>query len=200
MTGIERSNSRVTGVTTPNGSIPADIVVSCAGFWGVEVGAMVGLPIPLLPLAHQYVKTTAVPALAGKNPQPNGASSPILRHQDQDLYYREHGDQIGIGYYGHRPMPVVASSLGLTPQTINEKNMPSRLDFTPEDFDAAWKESQNFLPGSEGSLRLLMASMAFSRSPQMAELLSGKPPIWMDFMWQRQFGSPTLGWRGPRCG
>ncbi|OCT46817.1 N,N-dimethylglycine oxidase [Cladophialophora carrionii] len=146
VTGIERSKNQVTGVTTPNGSVPADIVVSCAGFWGVEVGAMIGLPIPLLPLAHQYAKTSPVPALAGKNPQPNGASLPILRHQDQDLYYREHGDRYGIGYYGHKPMPVVAASLGLTPEHVDEKNMPSRLDFTPEDFEPAWKETQNLLP------------------------------------------------------
>ena len=146
VTGIERVNGRVTGVTTPNGSISADIVVSCAGFWGVEVGAMIDLPIPLLPLAHQYVKTAAVPALAGRNQQPNGASLPILRHQDQDLYYREHGDRIGIGYYGHKPMPVVAASLGSTPEQVDGKNMPSRLEFTPEDFEPAWKESQALLP------------------------------------------------------
>lgn len=146
VTGIERAEGHVTGVKTPNDTIPADIVVSCAGFWGVEVGAMVNLPVPLIPLAHQYVKTTAVPALSGRNPQPNGASLPILRHQDQDLYYREHGDKIGIGYYGHRPMPVVASSLGLTPDNVDEKNMPSRLEFTPEDFDPAWKESKTLLP------------------------------------------------------
>ena len=116
VTGIEQADGRVTGVVTPDGTIPADIVVSCAGFWGVEVGAMVGMSIPLLPLAHQYVKTTAVPQLEGRNDSPNGASLPILRHQDQDLYYREHGDRYGIGYYGHRPMPVVAASLGLTPR------------------------------------------------------------------------------------
>jgi len=146
VTGIERADGHVTGVTTPTGTIPADIVVSCAGFWGVEVGAMVNLPIPLLPLAHQYVKTTAVPAQAGRNPQSNGASLPILRHQDQDLYFREHGDQYGIGSYGHKPMPVVAASLGLTPEHVDEKNMPSRLDFTPEDFAPAWEESRKLLP------------------------------------------------------
>lgn len=150
VTGIEREGRRVTGVTTPGGTIPAEIVVSCAGFWGVELGAMVGVQIPLLPLAHQYAKTTAVPALAGRaiNSSINGmnAELPILRHQDQDLYYREHGDQYGIGYYGHRPMPVVASSLGLTPQHVDDKHMPSRLDFTTEDFDPAWKETQKLLP------------------------------------------------------
>jgi glycine cleavage system aminomethyltransferase T/glycine/D-amino acid oxidase-like deaminating enzyme len=146
VTGIERSGGRVTGVETPDGVIPADIVVSCAGFWGVEVGAMVGMQIPLLPLAHQYVKTGPVPALAGRNELPNGASLPILRHQDRDLYYREHGERYGIGSYAHRPMPVVAADLGLTPKHVDEHNMPSRLEFTPEDFAPSWEDSKEILP------------------------------------------------------
>ena len=151
VTAIEKKNDKITGVTTPKGSIPADIVVCCAGFWGVEVGAMAGLPVPLLPLAHQYVKTAPIPALKERKNPPNGASLPILRHQDHDLYYREHGDRYGIGYYGHRPMPVNAGSLGLTPKNVDEKNMPSRQEFTPEDFDPAWKESQDLLPVMEES-------------------------------------------------
>ncbi|RYP06414.1 hypothetical protein DL765_009499 [Monosporascus sp. GIB2] len=146
VTGIAQADGRVTGVITRDGTVPADIVISCAGFWGVEVGAMAGLSIPLVPMAHQYAKTTAVPAQAGRNPQPNGAKLPILRYQDQDLYYREHGDRYGIGYYGHRPMPVDAASLGETPKHVDEQHMPSRLDFTPEDFEPAWKMSQELLP------------------------------------------------------
>lgn len=150
VTGIEQANGHVIGVTTNTGSVPADIVVSCAGFWGVEIGAMIGLKVPLLPLGHQYVKTTAVPGLQGRevNSKINAmnAELPILRHQDQDLYYREHGDQFGIGYYGHRPMPVVASSLGATPKHVDEKNMPSRLEFTPDDFEPAWKATKELLP------------------------------------------------------
>lgn len=155
VTGIEKTGRRVTGVTTPTGTIPADIIISCAGFWGVEIGAMVGVSIPLLPLGHQYAKTTDIPALAGRelNNKMNGmnATLPILRHQDQDLYYREHGGQYGIGYYGHRPMPVVAGSLGLTGKDVDEKNMPSRLEFTSEDFDPAWQESQKLLPILKGT-------------------------------------------------
>ncbi|KAI0811771.1 Dimethylglycine oxidase [Xylaria sp. FL0064] len=180
VTGIEKANGRVTGVVTPSGTLPADIVISCAGFWGVEVGAMVGVPIPLLPMAHQYVKTTPLstgdptsndtngesltngnltngeltnghstngPVTNGDAPvDPNSATLPILRYQDQDLYYREHGTQYGIGYYGHRPMPVVAASLGETPKQVDEKNMPSRLEFSAEDFTPAWKLSQEILP------------------------------------------------------
>ncbi|KAF2690984.1 Aminomethyltransferase folate-binding domain-containing protein [Lentithecium fluviatile CBS 122367] len=150
VTGIERSNGQVTSVETPNGTVPADLIISCAGFWGVEIGAMVGLQVPLLPLAHQYAKTTALPGLKGRtlNNNINGmnAELPILRHQDQDLYYREHGDQYGIGYYGHRPMPVNPATLGLTPKHVDEKSMPSRLNFTPKDFETAWTESQKLLP------------------------------------------------------
>ncbi|KAF1921435.1 hypothetical protein BDU57DRAFT_510244 [Ampelomyces quisqualis] len=150
VTGIEQAAGHVTGVTTNNGSIPADIIVSCAGFWGVEIGKMIGLKVPLLPLGHQYVKTTPVPCLMGrevnKNINAKNAELPILRHQDQDLYYREHGEQIGIGYYGHRPMPIDAGSLGVTPKNVSDKNMPSRLEFTPEDFAPAWKASKELLP------------------------------------------------------
>ncbi|KAJ6180195.1 hypothetical protein N7519_010656 [Penicillium mononematosum] len=178
VTGIERDGRRVTGVSIPSGTIPADIVVSCAGFWGVELGAMVGVEIPLLPLAHQYAKTTAVPALAarGINNMINGmnATLPILRHQDKRLYYREHGGQYGIGYYGHRPMPVVAASLGLTPKEVDEKNMPSRLEFTTEDFDPAWKESQKFLPALQNTEIADGFNGVFSFTPDGGPIL-GQP-------------------------
>ncbi|KAK2052972.1 FAD dependent oxidoreductase [Colletotrichum caudatum] len=146
VTGIAQSRGRVTGVETRTGTVPADLVLACAGLWGVEVGAMVGLPIPLLPVAHQYAKTTPVPAQKGKELPANGARLPILRHQDRDLYYREHGERYGIGYYGHRPLPVVAASLGETPERVDEHNMPSRLDFTPDDFAPAWELSKKLLP------------------------------------------------------
>lgn len=198
VTGIEKSDDRVTGVVTPDATVPADIVISCAGFWGVEIGKMVGLPVPLLPMAHQYVKTTAVPHQNGDatlvsgnlangdssinghsstngyleadgdvpasgdvvtsgdassngsatngHIQSNSAKLPILRYQDQDLYYREHGDQYGIGYYGHRPIPVDAASLNKASKDVNESDMPSRLEFTQEDFEPAWKLSQEILP------------------------------------------------------
>ena len=145
--GIEQSGRRVTGIRTEEGLIPADIVVSCAGFWGAKIGAMIGMAVPLLPLAHQYVKTTPVPALKGRNELPNGASLPILRHQDQDLYYREHGDRYGIGSYAHRPMPVNVDELAnFEPDSIGEHNMPSRLDFTLEDFLPAWEATKQLLP------------------------------------------------------
>lgn len=146
VTSIDHHDGHVSAVVTKNGTFEADIVISCAGFWGVEIGAMVGLPVPLTPMAHQYVHTKSVPCQKGKNEEPNGAKLPILRHQDQDLYYREHGDHIGIGFYGHRPMPVVAASLGETPKNVDSRNMPSSLQFTPKDFAPGWELSKEILP------------------------------------------------------
>ncbi|MGY1624987.1 FAD-dependent oxidoreductase [Geodermatophilus sp. SYSU D00965] len=150
VTGIEQSGGRVTGVRTPDGVIPADLVVSCAGFWGQELGAMVGMDVPLLPLAHQFVWTGQVPDLVGRNTELGEASLPILRHQDQDLYYRERGDTLGIGSYAHRPMPVDLREL---PQGdgVGEESMPSMLPFTEEDFAAQWEESQLLLPSLRAS-------------------------------------------------
>jgi glycine cleavage system aminomethyltransferase T len=106
---------------------------------------MVGMEVPLLPLAHQFVWTGQVPELAGRNDELSEASLPILRHQDQDLYYRERADRLGIGSYAHRPMPVDLQDL---PQAddVRESSMPSMLPFTEEDFAPAWEQSQLLLP------------------------------------------------------
>lgn len=147
VTDIEQSGGRVTAVVAGEERFPADVVVSCAGFWGPDIGRMAGIDIPLLPLAHQFAWSTPVPSLAGVNELPHGASRPILRYQDRDLYYREWGDTIGIGSYAHRPLPVDLDTLpAYRPEDITGERMPSSLPFTPEDFAAEWAASQELLP------------------------------------------------------
>jgi glycine cleavage system aminomethyltransferase T/glycine/D-amino acid oxidase-like deaminating enzyme len=177
VTGVEQTEGRVSGVVTNNGTVCAEIVVSCAGFWGVEVGAMVGLQVPLLPMAHQYVKTTPVASQKGQNSSSDAATLPILRYQDQDLYYRQHGDQFGIGYYGHCPMPFVASSLGPTPEDVHDLKMPSRLDFTPEDFAPAWKLSQELLPDLKEAEIADGFNGIFSFTPDGGPLVGQSPSV-----------------------
>lgn len=131
---------RVTGVRTDRGDIPADIVVCCAGIWGPKVARMVGMTLPLTPLEHQHALTSPVDALAGRQAE---VVRPILRHQGFDLYYREFGEQIGIGYYGHEPRPITADDI--VPYDTAEV-MPSMRTFTAEEFEPAWKESRRLLP------------------------------------------------------
>ena len=116
--------------------IDADIVVCAAGFWGAQLAKEVGLVVPLVPMAHQYARTGQIAALVGRNTELSEAGLPILRHQDQDLYFREHVDRLGIGSYSHRPMPVDMSTL--MADTAGEP-MPSMLPFTEEDFAPAWR-------------------------------------------------------------
>ncbi|MEU5029169.1 GcvT family protein [Streptomyces milbemycinicus] len=140
---IREEDGRVSAVVTDHGEIPADIVVCCAGIWGPKVARMVGMDLPLTPLAHQLAWTGPVPALAG---QAEEAVRPILRHQDADLYYRDRFDQLGIGYYGHRTMPVSPDDIA---SVDSVEHMPSVLRFTKDDFADAWSETQALLPATK---------------------------------------------------
>ena len=152
VTGVERKDGRVTGVRSGDTVFPADIVVSAAGFWGPAVGDLIGMKVPLVPLAHQYITTSPLTALSGSAAASrttrgtgNNASLPILRHQDEDLYFREHGDRLGIGSYAHRAIPVGYDEMPDSGE-ITAHNMPSRMPFTGEDFEEPWKNCQLLLP------------------------------------------------------
>ncbi|TDD03593.1 FAD-dependent oxidoreductase [Nonomuraea deserti] len=165
--GVEQRGGRVSGVSvvTSDGhrTIPADVVVCAAGFWGPSIGAMAGLTVPLLPLAHQYARSGPLA------PQPEG---PILRHQDRDLYFRQHGDRIGIGSYAHRPMPVTQEEIGTRSTT-----MPSVQAFTEEDFDPAWRDAVELLPALAESKYEEGINGVFSFTPDGFPLIGEAPHL-----------------------
>lgn len=146
--GILDNGRRVTGVQTVDGVIEADVVVCAAGFWGAQFAKQVGLVLPLVPMAHQYARTGQIPDLVGRNTELAEAGLPILRHQDQDLYFREHVDRLGIGSYSHKPMPVDMTTLLV--DTAGE-SMPSMMPFTEEDFAPAWRAAADLLPALQDS-------------------------------------------------
>ncbi|MGK9464067.1 GcvT family protein [Streptomyces sp. G6] len=149
VTGIERQDGRVTGVVTDRGTFPADHVVSAAGFWGPVVGRMAGVDVPLQPLAHQYARTGPLPELSGAAAE---ASRPILRHQDRDLYFREHHDRIGIGSYAHRPLPVDPFAVPAYDEARSRNmDMPSSYPFTSEDWAPSWEDCRRLMPALRGT-------------------------------------------------
>ncbi|MEA2518977.1 MAG: dimethylglycine oxidase, partial [Chloroflexota bacterium] len=149
VTAIRTDDGKVTAVVTDRAEFGADIVVSCAGIWGPRIGAMVGMRTPLQPLAHQYARTAPLPALASIAASDELENlRPILRHQDRDLYFREHVDRLGIGAYGHRPMPIDPETL-LAPREAAV--MPSVLDFTADDFAESWGWAQDLVPALRNS-------------------------------------------------
>jgi glycine cleavage system aminomethyltransferase T/glycine/D-amino acid oxidase-like deaminating enzyme len=179
VTAIERSEGRVRAVVTDGERLPADLVVSCAGMWGPLVGGLAGVGIPLVPMAHQYAKTSPIAELdlvhklAGLT-HATEATLPILRHQDADLYFREHGDRLGIGAYGHRAMPMDPAELDVPdPNTY----MPSERTFTAEDFDPSWDAAVALLPALADAKVEEGINGIFSFTPDGLPLLGEHPDL-----------------------
>ncbi|WP_036481129.1 FAD-dependent oxidoreductase [Myxosarcina sp. GI1] len=142
---IEVEAGQVKAVVTDRGKITTDRVVVCAGIWGPLIGEMVGETIPLVPVQHQYVKTSPVSELAGETRE---VVHPILRHQDKSMYFRQHGDCYGIGSYQHEPLLVDPKDI-----LSNKKApvMPSVKEFTEEHFQQAWRSTVELLPSLAGT-------------------------------------------------
>lgn len=94
VTGIDRANGRVTGVSTDHGAIRADFVVNCAGLWARDLGRLAGVNVPLLACEHYYAHTEKLPDLP-----PN---LPVLRDHDRCAYYREDAGSLLVGAFEKR--------------------------------------------------------------------------------------------------
>ncbi len=137
---IDQKDGRVSAVQTTQGSFPADIVVSCAGIWGPKIGAMVGMSKSIQPLAHQLCYTAPMRELASYKTE---AELPVLRHQGSDLYFKQRGQSLAVGWYGHRPLPV--RSEDILPCELAEV-MPSQMPFTLEEWKGAMEGATEVIP------------------------------------------------------
>jgi len=63
VTGIQTERGRVASVVTSHGEIATSTIVNCAGPWAAQIGAMVGLDIPIVPLRRQFFTTDALPQI-----------------------------------------------------------------------------------------------------------------------------------------
>ncbi len=144
VTGIEHHDGHVTGVRVGEDVIDADVVVCCAGVWGPTIADMVGLALPMLALEHQYVITSPVPELAANADRE--ATMPIVRHHDAGLYFRDHGDRVGIGSFNHRRLPVSPEEL----DTHARREEGVVYSFTAEDFAEPWDLTCELMPALAG--------------------------------------------------
>ena len=145
VTGFAIDGGRITAVNTSHGDINTDLVVACAGIWAPKLGGYAGVPIPLSPMEHQYAVTTPVEGLAGATEE---ISQPLLRHQDEAMYFRQEGESYGIGNYNHEPLLVDADDIL---DHDDAPVMPSETPFTPEHFERAMKAAHELLPGLKGT-------------------------------------------------
>ncbi len=118
---ITVNNNQVTEVVTDKGAIKTEVVINAAGLWGNDIARMVGLTLPIIPMAHLYLITKPI---AG---QPH--TLPTMRDPDNLVYYREEVGGLIAGGYERQPAPW---GLDGVPQDWNFKLLEPDWDrFTP---------------------------------------------------------------------
>jgi dimethylglycine dehydrogenase len=90
---IERRGDEWT-VRTEQGDVEAEHVVNAAGSFADQVGAMVGLRLPIVNMVHQYIVTEALDAVRALDFEP-----PVVRDPNASCYYRRELDGLIIGPY-----------------------------------------------------------------------------------------------------
>lgn len=103
VTGLERARGGEWRVATSDGEWRAEIVVNAAGTWAREIGQLVGLDLPIVPMEHQYLVTEAIPEVAALDRE-----LPLLREVDVSYYLRQEADGLLLGPYerGAKPFGV----------------------------------------------------------------------------------------------
>ncbi|MEM8749577.1 MAG: FAD-dependent oxidoreductase [Pseudomonadota bacterium] len=85
-------------VTTDQGDIHCDHVISCTGNFARKTGEMVGLNVPVIPVEHQYIVTEAHPEIQ-KFRAEGGDELCVLRESDSAWYMREEAGGLILGPY-----------------------------------------------------------------------------------------------------
>jgi dimethylglycine dehydrogenase len=98
VTAIERTATGEWKVTTDQGEIVCEHVVSASGNFARRTGAMVGLDIPVMPVEHQYLVTEAHPQILARRAQ-GLPEMGVLRESDASYYMREEAGGLLLGPY-----------------------------------------------------------------------------------------------------
>ena len=97
VTQIRHDGERVTGVDSEHGAIDADYVVLAGGMWTRDLGASIGVAVPLHACEHYYVMFEGV---AGIDP-----SLPVLRDYDHCGYYKYDAGKLLVGAFEPNARP-----------------------------------------------------------------------------------------------
>ncbi|MEO0569728.1 MAG: FAD-dependent oxidoreductase [Pseudomonadota bacterium] len=85
-------------IEAPRGTVRAQHIVNAAGTWGWEIGHMMGLNIPSVPVLHQYLVTDTVAEVSARKAA-GLAELPIIRDPEESWYVRQERDGLILGPY-----------------------------------------------------------------------------------------------------
>ena len=95
-TGIRVRKGRVEAVETDGGEIETEIVVNAGGMFAKEIGALAGVNVPLIPMAHEYLVT---------KPTDLPTEMPTMRDPSLLVYFRPESGGLIMGGYERRCAP-----------------------------------------------------------------------------------------------
>ncbi len=84
-------------IISQQGTIIAEHVVNAAGHYGPQLGAMVGLDVPIVSMIHQYIVTESFPEMAALD-----FEVPVVRDPRASCYFRREHDGLIVGPYETR--------------------------------------------------------------------------------------------------
>ena len=98
VTGITQKANGEWVVSTDQGDITCEHVVSATGSFARQTGAMVGLDIPVIPVEHQYIVTDQHPEIMERRAK-GLPEMGVLRESDSSWYMREEAGGLLLGPY-----------------------------------------------------------------------------------------------------
>ncbi len=174
VTGMEVSGGRVRRVLTTKGDVEVDTVVVACGVWSPKLARLAGADIPLTPTVHQMISVGPVPQFVDTVGE---IVFPIVRDMDTFCYERQHGQEMEIGSYAHRPILYRAEEI---PSIEQSKLSPTELPFTAEDFDLQLEQALELMPDVLGNpdvgIRYAINGL-LSLTPDGAPVLGESPQV-----------------------
>lgn len=98
VTGITQKANGEWVVTTDQGEITCEHVVSATGSFARQTGEMIGLDIPVIPVEHQYIVTEQHPEIMARK-KAGLPEMGVLRESDASWYMREEAGGLLLGPY-----------------------------------------------------------------------------------------------------
>jgi glycine cleavage system aminomethyltransferase T/glycine/D-amino acid oxidase-like deaminating enzyme len=146
--GIDKDDDgRVAGVRTSRGDIATDVVAICCGVWSPRIAKMAGARIPLTPIVHQMISVGPIALFDGTEGE---IAYPIVRDVDENMYERQHGGDMEVGSYAHRPMIVAPNDIPSIEEAVLS---PTEMPFTQDDFDPQLELALELMPELLGDER-----------------------------------------------
>jgi glycine cleavage system aminomethyltransferase T/glycine/D-amino acid oxidase-like deaminating enzyme len=185
-------DGRVRSVTTSAGSISTPNVVICCGVWSPRVARLAGARLALTPIVHQMISVGPIALFAGTTGE---ISYPIVRDVDFNMYERQHGGDMEVGSYAHRPILVYPDEIPSNEEAVLS---PTELPFTQDDFDPQLAQALELMPellGDEKAGVRYAINGLISMTPDGHPLLGEMPEA-------RGLWAAAASWikEGPGCG